>query len=94
MQIRIRIYANTTKEKKRKKKSRRTDLDEKVRNLEEAAAAGEGERSLLGLLGLGVDVRALAEEEGHHLLVTLAARLHQRRVPLVVHLKNKRRFSV
>jgi hypothetical protein len=73
--------------KDKEKKRTRTDLDEKVCDLEEAAAAGEGERCLLCLLGLGVDVRALTEEQGHHLLVTLAARLHQRRVPLVVHLK-------
>ena len=41
---------------------------------------------LLRLLCLGVDFGPLAEQEGHHLLVTLPARLHQRGVPLVIHL--------
>ena len=31
-------------------------LDEEVGHLEKAAAAGQGQRGLLGLVGLGVDV--------------------------------------
>ncbi len=64
-------------------------LDEKVGHLEEAAAAGERESGLLRLLSLGVDVGALAEEKGHHLLVTLSARLHERRVALIIHLPDQ-----
>lgn len=68
-------------------------LDEKVRHLEESAAAGEGQRRLLGLLGLGIDVGPLAKQEGHHLLVALAAGLHQRGVALVVHLTRRTTMS-
>lgn len=64
----------------------RAGLDEKVGHLREAAAAGERERRLLRLLRLCVDVGALAQQEGHHLLVALARGLHQRGVALVVDL--------
>ena len=52
-------------------------LDEVLRDLEEAPAAGQGEGSLLRLLSLGVDVGPVVHQQGDHVLVALPGSLHQ-----------------